>query len=97
MQRREIITRIESVIGTCPDLSQIQVLLCGVGAREPNQKTDVEPNHMQMNLAIDFGYFVKEKNLNGCIQSSARNGRRTMNRPRCFSCLTANFSSLIAY
>ena len=43
MQRPEIIARIESVIGTCPDLSQLQVLLCGVGAREPNQKTDVEP------------------------------------------------------
>ena len=97
MQRLEIIARIESVIGTHPDPSQLQVVLCGVGLRGPNQKTDVDPNHMQLYLAIEFGCFVKKKKLNGCIQRSAQNGKRTVNRPRYFSCLTVNFFSLIAY
>lgn len=54
IENPEMMTRIEKVRSIDPHHSQLQVVLYGVGVIDPhnNENTDVEPQHMQLCLAI---------------------------------------------
>lgn len=54
IENPEMMTRIEKVTSIDPHNPQLQVVLYGVGVIDPhnNKNTDVEPQHMQLCLAI---------------------------------------------